>query len=49
MKKTVILAALIATVAILLTACGGGDPEPLDERVPPPRPLNCQASPAACS
>ena len=46
--KTVILSALIAAVMLLLTACGGGDPDPVDDRVPPPRPIDCQASPATC-
>lgn len=48
MMKTVILAALIATVALLLTACGGGDYEPEDDSVPPQRPVNCQPAPAIC-
>lgn len=48
MKQTLILAALIAAVAILLTACGGGDYEPEDDAVPPQRPVDCQAAPAVC-
>jgi len=35
-------------LAAFLAACGGGDPEPSDEHVPAPRPVNCQAFPAIC-
>lgn len=39
---------ILATLAALLTACGGGDPEPIDEQVPAPGPVNCQVNPAIC-
>ena len=36
-------------VLSLLTACGGGDPEPeIDEQVPSPGPVRCQAFPGIC-
>lgn len=40
---------IAATIAMLLTACGGGDPEPADDgRVPPPGPVNCEVRPEVC-
>lgn len=39
---------IAAALAALLTACGGGDPEPSDEQVPTPGPVNCRERPAIC-
>lgn len=40
---------ILAALAALLTACGGGDPEPSDEHVPAPGPVECRLNPAICN
>jgi len=42
--RHLVLCAILMTMA----ACGGGDPEPVDDKVPPPGPVDCSINPLLC-